>query len=123
MTEPDVTLTDYALAMEGILFLILLQRGRARSWGMRSWFSLFFASVSAASLCGGTVHGFFLDEQTLGHTILWPTTLLPGRSEPSSSYFCSSWAAGGLSAQKGVGQERSTRKSNQTFLRQEPTSC
>jgi len=76
MTEPDVTLTDYALALEGILFLVLLQRGRARPWGLRSWFSLFFASVSAASLCGGTVHGFFLDEQTLGHTILWPTTLL-----------------------------------------------
>lgn len=76
MTEPDVALTDYALALEGILFLVLLQRGRARSWGMRSWFSLFFASVSAASVCGGTVHGFFLDEQTLGHMILWPTTLL-----------------------------------------------
>ena len=76
MTEPDVTLTDYALALEGILFLVLLQRGRARPWGMRSWFSLFFASVSAASLCGGTVHGFFLDGQTLGYTILWPTVLL-----------------------------------------------
>ena len=76
MTEPDVTLTDYALALEGIFFFVLLQRGRARSWEMRFWFSLFFASVSAASLCGGTVHGFFLDEQTLGHTILWPTTLL-----------------------------------------------
>ncbi len=73
MTEPDVTLTDYALALEGILFLVLLQRGHARPWGLRSWFSLFFASVSAASLCGGTVHGFFLDEQTLGHTILWWT--------------------------------------------------
>ena len=76
MTELDVTLTDYALALEGILFLVLLQRGGARSWELRSWFSLFFASVSAAALCGGTVHGFFLDEQTLGHTILWPTTLL-----------------------------------------------
>ncbi len=76
MTEPDVTLTDYALALECILFVVLLQRGRARPWGLRFWFSLFFASVSVASLCGGTVHGFFLDEQTLGHTILWPTTLL-----------------------------------------------
>ena len=75
ITEPDVTLTDYALALEGIIFLVLLQRGRADPWGLRSWFSLFFASVIAASLCGGTVHGFFLDEQTQGHTILWPTTL------------------------------------------------
>ena len=76
MTEPGVTLTDYALALEGILFLILLQRCRARPWGLRFWFSLFFASVSAASFCGGTVHGFFLDEQSWGHTIFWPATLL-----------------------------------------------
>ena len=76
MTEPDVTLTDYALALEGILFLVLLQRGRPGPWGLRSWFSLFFASVSAACLCGGTVHGFFLDDQTRVHTILWPATLL-----------------------------------------------
>lgn len=76
MMEPDVTLTDYALALEGVLFLVLLRRGQARPGRLRSWFSLFFASVSAASLCGGTVHGFFLDEQTLGYAILWPTTLL-----------------------------------------------
>ena len=75
ITEPDVILTDYALALEGIMFLVLLQRGRTDLWGLRSWSSLFFASVIVASLCGGTVHGFFLDEQTQGHTILWPTTL------------------------------------------------
>jgi hypothetical protein len=75
ITEPYVTLTDYALALEGINSLVLLQRDRADPRGLRSWFSLFFASVIAASLCGGTVHGFFLDEQTQGHTILWPTTL------------------------------------------------
>ena len=75
ITEPDVTLTDYALALEGIIFLVLLQRDREDPWGLRFWFSLFFASVIAASLCGGTVHGFFLDEQTQGHMILWPTTL------------------------------------------------
>lgn len=76
MTEPDVALTDYALALEGVLFLVLLQRRRACPGGLRPWFSLFFASVSAASLCGGTVHGFFLDEQTLGAAVLWPLTLL-----------------------------------------------
>ena len=76
MMEPDVTLTDYALALESVLFLVLLRRGRARPERPRSWFSLFFGSVSAASLCGGTVHGFFLDEHTLGYAILWPTTLL-----------------------------------------------
>ena len=43
---------------------------------LRPWLTLFFASVSAASLCGGLVHGFFLDEQSLGAKILWPMTLL-----------------------------------------------
>src|SRR5437667_11495607 len=76
MTEPAVALTDYAVALEGVLCLVLLERGRGVPGGLRSWFALFFASVSAASLCGGTVHGFFLDEQTLGYAILWPTTLL-----------------------------------------------
>lgn len=33
-------------------------------------------SIAAASLTGGTVHGFFLDESTLGYRILWPATLL-----------------------------------------------
>ncbi len=76
MTEADVTLTDYALALEGVLFLLLLHRGQARPGSLRFWFALFFASMSAASLCGGTVHGFFLDEQSLGCAILWPMTLL-----------------------------------------------
>jgi hypothetical protein len=29
-----------------------------------------------ASLAGGTVHGFFLDQSTLGYRILWPTALV-----------------------------------------------
>src|SRR5436309_2532910 len=76
MTEADVTLTDYALALEGVLFLFLLPRGLSGRAGLRPWFALFFASASAASLCGGTVHGFFLDKETPGAAILWPMTLL-----------------------------------------------
>ena len=37
---------------------------------------LYFASVAVASLCGGLVHGFFLEQGTLGQEILWPATLL-----------------------------------------------
>jgi len=76
MTEPGVTLTDYAVALECAVFVVLLGPGRGRSRGLRFWFMLFFASMSAASICGGTVHGFFLDEQTRGYAILWPTALL-----------------------------------------------
>ncbi len=76
MTEPDVTLSDFAVAAEGLLFLVLLVRRHGRPGGLRLAFMLFFASVSAASLCGGMVHGFFLDEETLAYMILWRTTLI-----------------------------------------------
>ncbi len=76
ITEPDVTITDYGLALECALFTYLLCRGRNRRPPLRTWFALFFCSVGAAALTGGTVHGFFLDERTLGSRILWPVTLL-----------------------------------------------
>jgi len=67
MTEPDVALTDYALALECTVFAYLLQRKEH---------ALFFASAAVASLAGGTVHGFFLDDRTLGNAVLWRITLI-----------------------------------------------
>lgn len=58
ITEPDVTLTDYGLALECVLFTYLLhQQGHWRN-SIRAWFILFFGSVGLAALAGGTVHGF-----------------------------------------------------------------
>jgi len=37
---------------------------------------VFFGSIAVASFTGGTVHGFFAHESTLGYRILWPITLL-----------------------------------------------
>jgi hypothetical protein len=76
MTEPDVALTDYAVAVECAAFVVLLARERGRCEGLRVWFSVLFASVGAASLFGGTVHGFFLDPSSAGQAVLWPATLL-----------------------------------------------
>ena len=76
MTEPDVSLTDYALAAECALFAYLLYFRNRPASRVRLWFALLFASLGLASLFGGTVHGFFLDEQSLGHRILGPATLL-----------------------------------------------
>ncbi len=76
ITEPDVTLTDYGLAVEAGMFAWLLRRGSDPSQPLGRWFVLFFASISAASLAGGTVHGFFLDPTTMGSRILWPATLI-----------------------------------------------
>jgi hypothetical protein len=38
--------------------------------------TLFFGASSAATLLGGTVHGFFSDEDSPGHRLLWPATML-----------------------------------------------
>jgi len=74
MTEPAVALTDYALAVETAALAMLLQRSRRNK--MQFWLTVYFASLSVASLCGGTVHGFFLDRRSLARPILWSTTLL-----------------------------------------------
>jgi hypothetical protein len=80
MTEPDVALTDYLLALECALFASLICfRGNTKA-PLRLRFSLFFASIGVATLAGGTVHGFFLDTTTLGYRILWPVTLMASGS-------------------------------------------
>jgi hypothetical protein len=76
ITEPDVTLTDYGLAIECALFTYLVLRHGNPQQPLRTWFALFFGSVSAAALTGGTVHGFFLNPDTAGHIILWRATLI-----------------------------------------------
>jgi hypothetical protein len=77
ITEPDVTLTDYALALESGFFAYLLSyRIAGQREPLRKWFVLFFGAGALAAFAGGTVHGFYLDEQTPGYRILWPATLL-----------------------------------------------
>jgi hypothetical protein len=75
MTEPAVTLTDYALALECVVFVIALARLDARDKQLCFWFVLFFASAGVASGLGGTVHGFFLAASSPGRRILWPGTI------------------------------------------------
>lgn len=76
LTEPDVTLTDYGLTIECALFVYLLLRGKNLKRPLRTGFSGLFAFTGLTALSGGTVHGFFLDGQTIGHRILWPFTLM-----------------------------------------------
>ena len=76
LTEPAVTLTDYALAIECAVFVLLLMRRDASDRALRFWFVVFFASAGGASLLGGTVHGFFPDAASNGRRILWQATLL-----------------------------------------------
>jgi MFS family permease len=76
MTEPAVTLTDYAIAVECAVIVIALTRIEARDEAVRFWFVLFFAAIGFASALGGTVHGFFLPASSHGRAILWPATLM-----------------------------------------------
>ena len=76
LTEPAVALTDYALAVECALFVLLLTSRRPVDQTLRFWFVVFFASAGGASLLGGTVHGFFSDATSNSRRILWQATLL-----------------------------------------------
>ena len=76
LTEPAVALTDFALAIECAVFVLLLSRGYAADRTLRFWFVVFFASAGLASLLGGSVHGFFPDQTSDGRRILWQATLL-----------------------------------------------
>jgi hypothetical protein len=69
--EVDVTLTDYALAVElGVLAVLLCRRSVADAVLQRR-FGLFFAGSALAALTGGTVHGFIPDS-----SILWVVSLV-----------------------------------------------
>jgi MFS family permease len=75
MTEPDVTLTDFALALEGAVFVAILWRSRSGSSNrLRAWLLTYFAAAGIAALSGGIVHGYFL-ESGVGREILWRATL------------------------------------------------
>ena len=76
MHEPDVTLTDYALTLEcGLFAYWLLVHGQADN-PLRLWFAVFFASIGLAAFSGGTVHGYFPNADTFGHSVLWGATLI-----------------------------------------------
>jgi hypothetical protein len=69
MNEPDVTITDYLLALEAFAFALLIARS-ATGTALQRWFVIFFAATAAASLVGGTVHGFFNDSVVLWRLVL-----------------------------------------------------
>lgn len=73
--EPDVMLTDYGLAVMCAIFARVLLRQEVRRPVLRNWFATFFTAIAAASLLGGTVHGFFPDHASVGYRALWPATL------------------------------------------------
>jgi hypothetical protein len=74
MMQPAVTLTDYALACEGLTFAYLLKPARSRPVVFAA--IVFFVSIAVASALGGTVHGYFDDPTTKVNRVLWNLTLV-----------------------------------------------
>ncbi len=75
MLEPDVTLTDYAIFLECMLFCGLLARPRTRRVD-RAAYILLFLLTGLAALTGGTMHGFFAVHSEGPASALWVLTLL-----------------------------------------------
>jgi hypothetical protein len=90
MTEPDVALTDFALAVECAVFLWWLSRLSAPS-PLRRWAMVFFAALVVAPLAGGLVHGFFLDSGSPGHRVLWPVTLMAIGLAAAGAWMIGAW--------------------------------
>jgi hypothetical protein len=67
MTEPDVVLTDYALAIE----CALLAWRTDRATSLARWSSLLFLATVATTLAGGTSHGF-----RTGSQVFWSIAML-----------------------------------------------
>lgn len=76
LLEPDVTLTDFALAIECAVFVaILAATGR---WGLpyQTAFMFFFACNGVASFFGGLVHGHYPDRHLGAGGFFWRGSLL-----------------------------------------------
>jgi hypothetical protein len=84
IAEPDVTLTDFGLAIECGVFAGLLPA----SGPTARWFRRFFVATALASLLGGVVHGFFPEPTALAG-VLWAATLLA-----IGAAALAAWAAG-----------------------------
>lgn len=74
--EPDVALTDFALAVECVLFAGWLHRNADIRGPLARAFVAFFAAIAAASLLGGISHGFLTDQSTLLARLVWRGTLV-----------------------------------------------
>lgn len=99
VTEPDVALTDYAIAVLCGVLTALVRRWPDVPAAVRRWWMVLFASIGVGAVAGGTVHGFFLDETSAGHRVLWPATLLALGVTATAMWFVGSFA--GLRARSG----------------------
>jgi hypothetical protein len=91
MTEIDVTLTDYALALICSFFAYSFYSNQTKQKLQSRLWCLFFASIAIGAFLGGTLHGFFSHDSTWVHQLIWSSTLLLIGVTAASS-----WLIGGL---------------------------
>ena len=76
MTEPDVAITDYLLAIESLWLATLLVAQPAGRADLQLWFVVFFAATGIASVLGGTFHGFCVAHPSHMGRWIWRKTVL-----------------------------------------------
>jgi hypothetical protein len=76
MLEPDVTLTDFALAALCSGLAVSLLRRTDGDPGVRRAFAALFAALALASLLGGVWHGFLSAPGSPQAPVVWTTTML-----------------------------------------------
>lgn len=100
MTEPDVALTDFAIALLCAVLATLIARWPAAAPRARRWWLVFFASIGVGALLGGLVHGFFNEPTSRGHGVLWPATLITLGVTSTAMWFVGSFA--GVPGERGA---------------------
>jgi hypothetical protein len=93
ISEADVTLTDFALALECGAFASLLRGAGPET----RWLRCFFAATAIASVVGGMVHGFY-PETTALTGVLWAATLLAIGAAALSAWAAGAYILAGASA-------------------------
>src|ERR1700687_56274 len=76
MTQPDVVITDYLLALGAALLAFFLWRSGSIDSSLRVPFVVFFAATALAALTGGTVHAISSGSARDLGAALWRGTLL-----------------------------------------------
>lgn len=71
MLEPDVALTDVALAVECVAFAVVLRRRRVPDVKINRLFAILFGSLAASSVLGAFWHGVFSDVETALGALIW----------------------------------------------------
>jgi hypothetical protein len=93
ITEPVTMITDYVLAVSGLVWGAILLRTPARSKARLLW-GIGLITSAAAGLAGGTYHGFALYLGDFPHRALWNITV--GLIGASAAFMVSAALAGPL---------------------------